>query len=662
MKLMRLKLHNYKSYADCELNLADVSACSIIGGNGAGKSTIVEAIVWAIYGSAKTGNKDVVRSGTEYCYVELDLEIDGKLYRIEREYDDGKMGLSVKVDGKAVAQGSKNLASIVVKAVGATKELLQESVVIPQGQLNSFIKSTPSQRRDLVASILGLDKYGRAWETAKDSLREMTVAVASRKGTIDAIEGQITAMPSYDDLNAAIATTSAEIGAFNSKITDLTQKQERILAEDRATRETCANLDVTIKSLTTKIAHAEINFDTQIGKAESDIRVCENRVTTIDNLRGMLPSLELSLKEANDALAEMARVGKEIEDANREIEGCRKRIAVIKDGGDICPVCGTTIEPAKWQTIVKAIEDEMRSFMDKLSKLPRTQTNGQPEVIARQISETKEKVAKLEGQQDTKQILLDQLSNLKLQKQQVGDGLRGELEAATQTLKLVGTKLNTEVNVLGSEITMITAQRDICSKRLVGFASTKQSRETLENSLKDARDNLALFKDKLPETEFVAAALSPTGIPLMITDHYMPLVAQRTQELLHMMSDGQLNVRVEITEAGTKKGIELSAGTDTLRPIESLSGGEGTRVSLALRVALSQILQEMSGCHFNCLIVDEPEYLDPVGISQFIATINTLRDQYQQIFVMSHIDSIKNSFPNAIMVAKQNEISEAKVI
>ena len=129
-----------------------------------------------------------------------------------------------------------------------------------------------------------------------------------------------------------------------------------------------------------------------------------------------------------------------------------------------------------------------------------------------------------------------------------------------------------------------------------------------------------------------------------------------------MMSDGRLNVNVEVTEAGTKKGIEVRAGTDVLRPIESLSGGEGTRVSLALRIALSQVLQEISGCKFQVLIVDEPEFLDTAGISQFVATINSLRGSYPQLFVVSHIDGIKNSFPHVITVTKNDEgISNAEV-
>ena len=136
------------------------------------------------------------------CCVELDMEIDGKFYELSREYDGGKMGLELKVDGKKVAQGSKNLAIVLEKAIGASQELLQESIVIPQGQLGSFIKSTPSQRRDLVASILGLDKYGNAWETAKESLKEMTVAVSSRNGTIETIENQIKTIPTYEELCA----------------------------------------------------------------------------------------------------------------------------------------------------------------------------------------------------------------------------------------------------------------------------------------------------------------------------------------------------------------------------------------------------------------------------------------------------------------------------
>jgi exonuclease SbcC len=215
---------------------------------------------------------------------------------------------------------------------------------------------------------------------------------------------------------------------------------------------------------------------------------------------------------------------------------------------------------------------------------------------------------------------------------------------------------------LNGQISLLNDELQSVSKDYMDWKSLKKSREAIERSLADAKAHLELSKEKLPEMEFIEAALSPKGIPLMIVDHYLPMIEARAQDILSSMSDGLLKIKVVISDAGNRKGIELLAGTDQMRPAKSLSGGEQTRVSLAIRIAISQILAENSGCQFDCLIIDEPEYLDEKGIQQFVDAVISLQSRFPQIFVMSHVPQIRDVFPQSILVTKQDNISVAEVM
>ena len=668
MKLLKLTLHNFKSYDNCELNLSGISACSIIGPMGSGKSSIVEGILWALYGDGKTPNADLCRSGSEYMYVNLDFELNCNIYSIEREYSDGKVELTFRENGEPVAQGNRACSAAILKVMGVSKNLLDESIVIPQGKLSSFIESTPSERRDLVASLLGLDRWNSAWETAKETMKEMTMTLATHDNTIDAITKQVAMIPTHESLDQMMARTKSSLADVTTQIAETSQKRERIMAEDKTKNDTVSQLNAEVTGLSVKLARQERESQDAIEKVESQLRVCTNKEDQLKSMREMLPALQKQLEGDKIIMDEVHQLSMKGETLSNEIKSKRDRMAIIASNtGHICPLCGNEVTPDKWGKILDSMKTEMDAMAKELNDTNNLMGVKKTLVLVpiisteKRVRETGESIAKIEGQLESRPALVAQLDELKSKKTSAYNELKDQLAIALRKIEGMRSELSSEVVVLDGQIADLTSQQSGLANTLIGLTSSKQNRTSLENALKDEETNIKAFKAKLPETTFVVGALSPTGIPLMITDHYLPVVAAKAQELLHSMSDGQLNMRMDIVESGAKRGIELFVGTDTLRPIKSLSGGESTRVSLAIRIALSQVLQEISGCRFDLLFVDEPPYLDANGVSYFISTINTLREQYPQIFVMSHVDRIKDAFPNSIRVGKENDVSKGEI-
>ena len=88
MKIHSLKLHNFGSFADCELDLNRDGLIAVTGDNGAGKSTLFRAVEWALYGSKRGPSSLPVRRDNapegEPCSVELTFEVGGHTYRPPR--------------------------------------------------------------------------------------------------------------------------------------------------------------------------------------------------------------------------------------------------------------------------------------------------------------------------------------------------------------------------------------------------------------------------------------------------------------------------------------------------------------------------------------------------------------------------------------------------
>lgn len=664
MRLSKLGLYNFMSYKGCELDLTDISLCSIVGTNGSGKSAIIEAILWTLFGHARLGNKDLMHSGTDEMEVDLAFTLGGKRYDVNRSYG-SSMRIKAAVDGESIGQGNAALATVLAQAIGSSKELLMESVVVSQGQLSSFINAVPAQRRDLIISALGLERYSKAWTKAKDGLRTMTNSVESHNGTVSSIQEQIGRLHDPGYIETQIVMLTAAVESAKSQFENLTKRREEIIARDQQVNDSIKKSSDEVKALEARIATETTNFDQQITRAEGEISKTDKQTSDLDSFRRRIETLAMDLIEAQRATDRLKELRIIISNSDEELKKRRKRQTEASVVQGACPLCGTQITSEKWTEIINNMNAEIAEYTTKLDGASREaqgiKSPGDPSRISSEIETTKEKIGRIEGLQTSRDVLVTHLSELVDQKNKTLAGLRADLEAVLNKLQDLKANISADLMTVNQELKAVERLQYDNSSKLIEWSSMKKSRGALEDSLKDAEGNLVRARENLPEAKFISEALSPAGIPLMLIDHYLPLIEQRAQELLALMSDGQIALKLEVVESGTKKGIELMAGTSHLRPIRALSGGEQTRVSLALRVALGQVLAEMSNSHFDCLLIDEPEYLDEDGVTQFIQAVVGLKEQYQQIFVMSHLPQIKSAFPQVIQVEKAGNVSTAMV-
>jgi exonuclease SbcC len=89
------------------------------------------------------------------------------------------------------------------------------------------------------------------------------------------------------------------------------------------------------------------------------------------------------------------------------------------------------------------------------------------------------------------------------------------------------------------------------------------------------------------------------------------------------------------------------------RPYEAYSGGEQFRVNFAIRLALSKLLTHRAGARLQFLVIDEGfGSQDAQGRSRLIEALNAIKNDFEKILIITHLEELKDEFPVRIEVSK----------
>ncbi|MCQ3938061.1 MAG: hypothetical protein DPW18_13575 [Chloroflexi bacterium] len=166
-------------------------------------------------------------------------------------------------------------------------------------------------------------------------------------------------------------------------------------------------------------------------------------------------------------------------------------------------------------------------------------------------------------------------------------------------------------------------------------------------------------------------AFGRDGVPALLIEQALPQIEQKANDLLERLSDGQMSIRfVTQAEYKDKKREDLKETLDIqisdssgMRAYEMYSGGEAFRVNFAIRLALSEILAQRKGARLQTLVIDEGfGSQDAFGRQRLVEAINAVKNDFAKIFIITHLDELKDAFPNRIEIEKTERGSSVRVI
>jgi exonuclease SbcC len=163
MHLNRLRMHNFKKYRDCDVKFQD-GLTGIVGRNGAGKSTIVEAIAWALYGNkVSTIKRDLIKNTSaresEPVDVHLDLDIGRQKLRIIRSMKGKNLTpeAALFIGEKKVATGTREVDQRLEAILKISFQDFMKTFYARQKDLDNLLKEGGMGKREYLLTLLGLD-------------------------------------------------------------------------------------------------------------------------------------------------------------------------------------------------------------------------------------------------------------------------------------------------------------------------------------------------------------------------------------------------------------------------------------------------------------------------------------------------------------------------
>ncbi|MFN4306258.1 AAA family ATPase [Sulfurihydrogenibium azorense] len=333
MIITKLTLKNFLAHDNTQVEFSQSGITAIIGENGSGKTSILEGIMFALFGKSSKGNQiDLIKWGRNKALVELEFIKNGTTYKIVRELD--KKGRTVSStallyrieSGREVLERQKNLKQELPKITGISEKTFLNSILIRQGEIEGFIKQKPADREKTIEEILDLHMYAKLLEKFTDK----------RKNYEKQLEILKTEKVDKQSLEDQIKTITDQINQLETVLNQLTQEKQ--------------NLDQQLNQTEEKInqySHLENEkklLETKIDNIQQKIEEIDKKLKEIENLKQQLPELQEKVKQLQDIekhyeklknlenlYIKLSHVEKDLEEIQKKIEFKQKFQPIYQD-------------------------------------------------------------------------------------------------------------------------------------------------------------------------------------------------------------------------------------------------------------------------------------------------------------------------------------------
>jgi DNA repair protein SbcC/Rad50 len=244
---LRIELEGFGSFRELAVvDLADTDLFVLSGATGSGKTTIVESVVFALYGSVPRYDDrrlvaPVINQGRNEARIRLTFVVDGRTYQATRVVRRTKQGATTKearledvTDGglTTLAGNADELTASVGDLVGLSFEQFTRSVVLPQGAFDRFLFAKPADRADLLMQLLDLGVY----EDVGKRARSLATAAEARAGELQRqLDGELAA--ATPEARDALAAQLAGLEELGRRCAELQPQLDATIDEGRAARQ-----------------------------------------------------------------------------------------------------------------------------------------------------------------------------------------------------------------------------------------------------------------------------------------------------------------------------------------------------------------------------------------------------------------------------------------
>ncbi len=609
-----------------------------VGHNGSGKSSIIDAITFALYGQhTRKTNKNLVRRGSEVSWLNLRFSVGSKEYNAYRRLGSNGQSQLAKFDQvldsgniveKNVVSGERkqfgdSMSGEIAKTLGIDYKKLRVAAVVQQGELSSIIDSKPKEFKELLNSLIGIDRLDTAYQTMYEVVDRFRERLRDKNGGFD--DKQIASIKSaiqsrntdLHDAENQLKKLEAQRDMLKEQIFHTENEIQRMEPLILQSRELHSTEDALVKYVTSK----RISMAQEVERLEGLVSETRESRKAISEKEEVEINLQMIKSEIEEMESRIVLNERENGRLNGVLE-CAKRIEIRDDG--TCPLCGSPVQ-VEIQNIfdLNIIETEIRRKIEERKKLLTEKVGLKTE---ERIMEEKEKkiesaemflastcvegskgILDLESElergksdllripqflikiNDPRELVIDDFSKslvdniINLRSQTKGLKMQDYTNSKLKKTKLSNELLDLNAKLGGIEVIIRECKNTIDTSNKILLA--------LEDSV-ELLNNLEKIRSEVFNRDGPVA--------LRLRSWVLKVLSAKASEYLSMFKIGIS--KIELTEKA--RDVQVTCyGTYGDIDMDSLSGGEKVAVALALRLAIAQMV---SLNKLDFIILDEP--------------------------------------------------------
>ena len=641
----------------------------IFGPNYSGKSSVIDTLLYSVFNQTtkKTRkNLNLINDAKDEAEVELKFTIDKEQYSILRKIEKTKKkskgqvitesrttvdfnSTSDKLNGIDRSDTDKAIKNI----LGTYDDFLLTSLSSQFGSL-SFINDGSAQRKETLSRFLDLDFFDEKYQKAKEESAELKVMIKKMEKTdyqaeIDKLTNKITSgtapiLEKKQDLQRLkdqLELVTKEHILLDSKIKEASKQVSSLPFEK--VEERYNKLTADAKTLGIEIADLEDSIklhETSIERAEESLKR-----TDVEALK--------TKKENYTALkTEFDLIERELDKVMIQAGSLNNKVKLL----DEVP-CGDSFKQCKFIKDAHNAKIELVPLNSKISATTTKRDFKQSELDAIDIKninwginnydEMKKSHAKLTQTLNSRLQRLNE-SNAKLII--VNNDLvkvKAEYDSFKSSDQLWEDKR--QLNILTSKISVQKTSIVTCEQEIEKMKSVMISDKTKLDHIIEEKKQYENNLEEYSAYDLYIKAMHPSGVPFEIVKKHLPIINSEIEKILSSVAEFNVYMEAE----SDKLEIYIEHPNQEPRPIELGSGAEKMLASIAIRLALINITTLPKS---DIFILDEPgTALDSKNLEMFTRVLELLKTQFRTVFLITHLEQLKDSVDFQILLDKNEE-------
>lgn len=638
MKIKTVEISNFMAITKATVSLADRGLVLVQGetdessadSNGAGKSSLFDAVSWCLYGETargEDGDKVVNRTTGKDCRVEVTIEDGTEIYKISRhrKHKKCKNGLfvwrhdptAIGEPGKDLTKGTDKLTQELVNTIiGCSSDVFNGAVYFGQEKTPDLPGMTDKSLKMLIEEASGATLLEAAYQEARTRLSAAQTEYNTASNNAERAATKVS--------SGRTALDAARAGSARFEVNHVENLKLLIqegLTEKKAIHEMIAKVP-NKAPIVARIAE----LDKAIAAVDAELGTDRENAAAVAEAGRVHTAAELTLSNAKKVLA----------NHKERFAALEHKVGCPCDACDR-PFSAEDIEPAKVLALKTIADDE--SIVENAQKSLDTATK---------------RLARVTDARDAFRATMTDLTKTNDERASLQAHLRS-IEASEAAIAKRKSKLE--------ELTRnIKAKRDEENPFVDEIERCKKQLDSALGEVHAAKGLVERAEHGVKLAELVSKVYSPTGVRAFLLDEVTPFLNDQTAKYLGTLTDGHISATwttlVKSAKGDLREKFSIEVATEGAgETFKSISGGEKRKVRIACALALQDLVARRATKPIELVVGDEiDDALDNAGRERLMAILEEKAKEKGSIFIISHSD-LKSWVGQTITVRKTDGCS-----